>query len=91
VAPAVAYRLHEVMAILPDHPGNAVANGPDAWAAAGRPQPLGQRAARVIELQSEGGAAGCCMGALRRGTRLAPSPRRKGLLLMPAQPLQNRR
>ena len=54
---SVAYRLNEVIAIYPITPSSAMAESCDEWSAAGKPNLWGE-VPRVVEMQSEGGAAG---------------------------------
>ncbi|APD48841.1 pyruvate:ferredoxin (flavodoxin) oxidoreductase [Synechococcus sp. CS-602] len=77
----VAYRLNEVMAIYPITPATPMGEWADAWAAAGRPNLWGS-VPQVIELQSEGGAAGVLHGALQAGTLASTFTASQGLLLM---------
>ena len=67
----VAYALNEVIAIYPITPATPMGEWADAWAAAGVKNLWGTVPA-VIEMQSEGGAAGAIHGA----RKLARSPRR---------------
>jgi pyruvate-ferredoxin/flavodoxin oxidoreductase len=59
----VAYRLHEVIAIYPITPATPMGEWADTWSAEGRPNLWGA-VPSVVELQSEGGAAGAVHGAL---------------------------
>ena len=61
---AVAYQLSDVIAIYPITPSSGMAEAADAWAAAGRPNLWGA-VPTVVEMQSEGGAAGAVHGALQ--------------------------
>ena len=54
---AVAYQLSDVIAIYPITPSSGMAEAADAWSAAHRPNLWGA-VPSVIEMQSEGGAAG---------------------------------
>src|SRR5438552_1927702 len=56
-AVSVAYRLSEVVAIYPITPASPMGELSDEWAAAGKKNVLGA-VPSVIEMQSEGGAAG---------------------------------
>jgi pyruvate-ferredoxin/flavodoxin oxidoreductase len=58
----VAYRLNEVIAIYPITLSSAMGEWADAWAAAEKPNLWGTVPA-VVEMQSEGGAAGAIHGA----------------------------
>ena len=77
----VAYRLSEVVAIYPITPASPMGEHADAWAAADRPNLWGQ-VPTVIEMQSEGGAAGTVHGALQAGTLSTTFTASQGLLLM---------
>jgi pyruvate-ferredoxin/flavodoxin oxidoreductase len=80
-AARVAYRLNEVMAIYPITPASPMGEWADAWAAEGRPNLWGQ-VPQVVELQSEGGAAGMVHGALQAGALTTTFTASQGLLLM---------
>ena len=54
---SVAYRLNELIAIYPITPSSAMAESCDEWSAAGKPNLWGE-VPQVMEMQSEGGAAG---------------------------------
>ncbi|MEB3242016.1 MAG: pyruvate:ferredoxin (flavodoxin) oxidoreductase [Cyanobacteriota bacterium] len=77
----VAYRLNEVIAIYPITPASPMGEWADAWSAAGTPNLWGQTPA-VVELQSEGGAAGTVHGALQAGALTTTFTASQGLLLM---------
>ena len=53
----VAYRLSEVIALYPITPATPMGEWADAWGTEGRPNLWGALPA-VVEMQSEGGAAG---------------------------------
>src|SRR6478735_961066 len=72
----VAYKTNEVIAIYPITPSTPMGELSDAWAAAGE-RNLWGCVPIVQEMQSEGGAAGACHGALP--TTFTAS---QGLLLM---------
>jgi pyruvate-ferredoxin/flavodoxin oxidoreductase len=78
---SVAYRLSDVIAIYPITPSSSMAEAADAWAAAGRPNLWGAIPS-VVELQSEGGAAGTVHGALQGGSLATTFTASQGLLLM---------
>ncbi len=78
---SVAYRLNEVIAIYPITPASAMGEHADEWAARGRPNVWGD-VPRVIEMQSEGGAAGTVHGALQGGALSTTFTASQGLLLM---------
>ncbi len=77
----VAYALSEVISIFPITPASAMAEHADDWAAAGRPNLWG-KVPEVIEMQSEGGAAGAMHGALQKGALATTFTSSQGLLLM---------
>src|SRR5271157_15930 len=62
----VAYRLNEVIAIYPITPSSNMGEWADEWASEGVPNIWGT-VPHVIEMQSEGGAAGAVHGALQTG------------------------
>ena len=78
---SVAYRLSELVAIYPITPSSSMAEACDEWAAAGRPNLWGT-VPRVIEMQSEGGAAGAVHGGLLGGALTTTFTASQGLLLM---------
>jgi pyruvate-ferredoxin/flavodoxin oxidoreductase len=78
---SVAYRLNELIAIYPITPSSAMAESCDEWAAAGRPNLWGE-VPRVVEMQSEGGAAGAVHGGLLGGALTTTFTASQGLLLM---------
>lgn len=80
-AASIAYRLSEVIAIYPITPSTNMGELADAWAAAGKPNLWGTTPL-VIEMQSEGGAAGACHGALQTGSLTTTFTASQGLLLM---------
>ena len=63
----VAYRLNEVIAIYPITPSTSMGELSDAWSAAGVNNIWGT-VPRVVEMQSEAGAAGAVHGALQTVT-----------------------
>ncbi|HET9854784.1 MAG TPA: hypothetical protein VFR53_06985, partial [Methylomirabilota bacterium] len=77
----VAYQLSEVIAIYPITPSSAMGEWADQWAAQRRPNLWGTVPA-VVEMQSEGGAAGALHGALQSGALAATFTASQGLLLM---------
>src|SRR5450756_1824309 len=77
----VAYRLSEVIAIYPITPSSNMGEHSDAWAAAGRPNLWGTVPV-VMEMQSEGDAAGAVHGALQTGSLTTTFTASQGLLLM---------
>ena len=77
----VAYQLNEVIALFPITPASPMGEWADAWAAAGVKNLWGTVPA-VIEMQSEGGAAGAIHGALQTGALSTTFTASQGLLLM---------
>ncbi len=77
----VAYQSNEVIAIYPITPASPMGELADAWSAAGRPNIFGT-VPQVIEMQSEGGAAGAVHGALQAGAASTTFTASQGLLLM---------
>ena len=78
---SVAYRLNELIAIYPITPSSAMAESCDEWAAAGRLNLWGE-VPRIVEMQSEGGAAGAVHGGLLGGALTTTFTASQGLLLM---------
>lgn len=77
----VAYKTSEVCAIYPITPSSAMGEFCDEWSAGGIKNVFGQ-VPRVMEMQSEGGAAGAVHGALQAGTLSSTFTCSQGLLLM---------
>jgi pyruvate-ferredoxin/flavodoxin oxidoreductase len=77
----IAYALNEVIAIYPITPASPMGEWADAWAAGGVKNLWGTVPA-VIEMQSEGGAAGVIHGALQTGALSSTFTSSQGLLLM---------
>jgi len=77
----VAYRLSEVVAIYPITPSSGMGEFADQWAALNMPNLWGTIPS-VIEMQSEGGAAGAVHGALQTGSLTTTFTASQGLLLM---------
>ncbi|XHR80718.1 MAG: pyruvate:ferredoxin (flavodoxin) oxidoreductase [Gloeotrichia echinulata GP01] len=77
----VAYKLNEVIAIYPITPSSTMGEWADAWAADGRPNLWGT-VPSVVQMQSEGGAAGAVHGALQTGSLSTTFTASQGLLLM---------
>src|SRR5512147_1746202 len=65
-AASVAHRASEVMAIYPITPSSNMGELADEWSAEGRKNLWGM-GPTVVEMQSEGGAAGAVHGALQAG------------------------
>ena len=77
----VAYKTSEVCAIYPITPSSAMGEHCDEWSAQGKLNIFGN-VPRVIEMQSEAGAAGAVHGALQGGTISSTFTSSQGLLLM---------
>jgi pyruvate-ferredoxin/flavodoxin oxidoreductase len=80
-AASVAHRLNEVIAIYPITPSSNMGEFADDWSAKGRKNLWGT-IPTVIEMQSEGGAAGAVHGALQTGALTTTFTASQGLLLM---------
>ncbi|HLF87704.1 MAG TPA: pyruvate:ferredoxin (flavodoxin) oxidoreductase, partial [Anaerolineales bacterium] len=80
-AASVAYQLSEVIAIYPITPSSAMGELADQWASEGKPNIWGT-IPQVVEMQSEGGAAGAVHGALQTGALTTTFTASQGLLLM---------
>ncbi|MBP0012919.1 MAG: pyruvate:ferredoxin (flavodoxin) oxidoreductase [Roseofilum sp. SID3] len=77
----VAYKLNEVIAIYPITPSSPMGEWADAWMSEGRPNLWGT-VPSVVEMQSEGGAAGAVHGSLQGGSLTTTFTASQGLLLM---------
>ena len=77
----VSYAFTEVAAIYPITPSSVMAEVTDSWAAAGRKNIFGQEV-QIVEMQSEGGAAGAVHGSLSAGALTTTYTASQGLLLM---------
>ncbi|HEY5654926.1 MAG TPA: pyruvate:ferredoxin (flavodoxin) oxidoreductase [Woeseiaceae bacterium] len=77
----VAYMVSEVCSIYPITPSSTMAELADLWAAEGKPNIWGQ-VPDIIEMQSEGGAAGTAHGALQTGALTTTFTASQGLMLM---------
>ncbi|MBP1701749.1 MAG: putative pyruvate:ferredoxin oxidoreductase [Chloroflexi bacterium] len=77
----VAHRINEVIAIYPITPSSSMGEYADAWSAVGKKNIWGT-VPLVVELQSEGGAAGAVHGALQTGALTTTFTASQGLLLM---------
>ena len=77
----VAYRLSEVCAIYPITPSSPMGEWADSWAALGQANIWGT-VPSVVEMESEGGAAGAVHGALQAGSLTTTFTASQGLLLM---------
>lgn len=77
----IAYMFSEVSCIYPITPSSPMAENVDEWAAKGRKNMFGETV-RVIEMQSEAGAAGAVHGSLQAGALTSTYTASQGLLLM---------
>jgi len=80
-AASVAHRASEVIAIYPITPSSTMGELADEWSAAGK-RNLWGTVPEVMEMQSEGGAAGAVHGALQAGALATTFTASQGLLLM---------
>jgi len=80
-AARIAYQLTETIAIYPITPSSPMAESADAWSAEGRVNLWGT-VPRIIEMQSEAGAAGAVHGMLQAGSLSTTFTASQGLLLM---------
>jgi pyruvate-ferredoxin/flavodoxin oxidoreductase len=80
-AASIAYRLSDAIAIYPITPASPMGEAADAWSAERKPNIWGA-VPRVVELQSEAGAAGAVHGALQAGALATTFTASQGLLLM---------
>jgi len=76
-----AYAFTEVAAIFPITPSSVMAELLDEWSAHGRKNIFGQEV-KVVEMQSEAGAAGAVHGSLSAGALTSTFTASQGLLLM---------
>lgn len=77
----IAYKTSEVCAIYPITPSSAMGEHSDEWSSDGIPNIFGQ-VPRIVEMQSEAGAAGAIHGALQGGALASTFTCSQGLLLM---------
>ena len=77
----ISYAFTEVTAIYPITPSSPMAEHVDEWVAQGRKNIFGQPV-KVMEMQSEGGAAGAVHGSLQAGAYTTTYTASQGLLLM---------
>ncbi len=77
----VSYAFTDVAAIYPITPSSPMADNVDIWSAAGRENIFGNQV-KVVELQSEAGAAGTVHGSLAAGALTTTFTASQGLLLM---------
>ncbi len=77
----VSYAFTEVAAIYPITPSSNMAEVTDKWAASGMKNIFGETV-KVVEMQSEAGAAGAVHGSLSAGALTTTYTASQGLLLM---------
>ena len=77
----ISYAFTEVATIYPITPSSPMAEHVDSWSANGKKNMFGQTV-RLLELESEAGAAGAMHGALEAGTLATTYTASQGLLLM---------
>src|SRR5437764_6148297 len=77
----VAHQINEVIAIYPITPSSNMGEWADQWSAEGKTNIWGT-VPSVVEMQSEGGAAGALHGALQAGSLATTFTASQGLLLM---------
>src|SRR5262249_18282236 len=77
----VAHKTNEVIAIYPITPSSAMGEWADQWSTEGKTNLWGM-VPRVVEMQSEAGAAGAAHGALQGGGMATTFTSSQGLLLM---------
>jgi pyruvate-ferredoxin/flavodoxin oxidoreductase len=80
-AATIAYMFSEVAAIYPITPSSPMAEYIDEWAAGGRKNLFGETV-KVVEMESEAGAAGAVHGSLQAGALTTTYTASQGLLLM---------
>lgn len=77
----ISYAFTDVAAIYPITPSSNMAEHADEWVAQGRKNIFGQTV-QIVEMQSEGGAAGAVHGSLQAGALTTTYTASQGLLLM---------
>jgi pyruvate-ferredoxin/flavodoxin oxidoreductase len=77
----IAYMFSEVAAIYPITPSSTMAEYVDEWAANGKKNIFGETV-KVVEMQSEAGAAGAVHGSLQAGALTTTFTASQGLMLM---------
>ncbi|MBQ5587807.1 MAG: pyruvate:ferredoxin (flavodoxin) oxidoreductase [Selenomonadales bacterium] len=77
----VSYAFTDVAAIFPITPSSNMAESADEWAAVGKKNIFNQPV-KIVEMQSEGGAAGAVHGSLQAGALTTTYTASQGLLLM---------
>ena len=80
-AAEIAHMTNEVIAIYPITPASPMGEWADEWSSRNRPNLWGT-VPRIIEMQSEGGAAGTIHGSLQSGALTTTFTASQGLLLM---------
>ena len=80
-AAQASYAFTEVAAIFPITPSSPMAEGVDEWSSHGKKNIFGQPV-KVVEMQSEAGAAGAVHGSLMAGALTTTYTASQGLLLM---------
>ncbi|MDR0763614.1 MAG: pyruvate:ferredoxin (flavodoxin) oxidoreductase, partial [Bacteroidales bacterium] len=80
-AARIAYLFSEAAAIYPITPSSPIAEYIDEWAAQGKKNLFGQKV-KIVEMQSEAGAAGAVHGSLQAGVLTSTYTASQGLLLM---------
>jgi len=80
-AATISYAFTEVAGIYPITPSSPMAEYVDEWAAKGKKNIFGQTV-KVVEMQSEAGAAGTVHGSLAAGALTTTYTASQGLLLM---------
>jgi pyruvate-ferredoxin/flavodoxin oxidoreductase len=80
-AALIAHQINEVIAIYPITPSSPMGEWSDQWSSEGR-QNIWGVTPKVVEMQSEGGAAGALHGALQAGALATTFTSSQGLLLM---------
>ena len=80
-AATIAHKTNEVIAIYPITPSSTMGELADEWTSKGQPNIWGT-VPLVVEMQSEGGAAGAVHGALQTGSLTTTFTASQGLLLM---------
>jgi len=77
----ISYAFTDVAAVYPITPSTNMAEHADEWSAQGRKNIFGQTM-EIVEMQSEGGAAGAVHGSLHAGALTTTYTASQGLLLM---------
>ncbi|HEX2758076.1 MAG TPA: pyruvate:ferredoxin (flavodoxin) oxidoreductase, partial [Thermoanaerobaculia bacterium] len=78
---SVAHRTNDVIAIYPITPSSNMGEWADEWSSKGQKNVWGN-VPEVVEMQSEGGAAGAVHGAIQAGALSTTFTASQGLLLM---------